>query len=280
MAAQTLPNTKNDLIVSLVQRELIEASKLAPYLTDYSSFAAKGVKSVQVPRLSGFTVANRAFGAAGVEQTLTDAVDTINIDQNSYIQWGEDHADIIQSSIEFRMEAAKRAGSAHGDNFDTLIFAGLNSAASLNVNGGAPADITKDNILAMREYLLGNDGKLEDFALFVAPDQERVMLDIAEFIRADHYGSSNIPGGRIGQVYGVPVVVSNRVGAQQAYMFEKAGYGYAIQRSAAMAEEDNLDYGTQGKKVVMDMLWGHGGLQLNEKGASPTQSALVAKLAN
>lgn len=278
MAVQTLPNTKNDLIISLVQRELSASAKLAPFVSDYSAFAKKGVKSVSVPRLSSFSVANRGFGAAGTQSTLTDAVDTINLDQNAYLAWGEDHADIVQSSIEFRTEAATRAAAAHGRDIDEQLIAGFELVAYNSINGAVPADITKADFLTLREDVLKENGKLEDMVYILGVDQEHIALGISDFMHANIYGAANIQTGVIGKLYGIPVVVSNLVKPQQAFCVEKSGYGMAIQKSLGMAEQPDVDFGTQGVKVAMDMLWGHGGLQLGVGSAAATKSPLISKL--
>ena len=105
MAAQNLANTKNDLIISFVQKELKERINLLQTVTDYSAFAVKGAQSISVARLSSFTVADRAFGAAAAEAALTDDKDTIALDKNKIILFPVDKADEIQSSIDYQMQA-------------------------------------------------------------------------------------------------------------------------------------------------------------------------------
>ena len=83
MATQTLPNTKNDLIIERVLRELQSKSTMLKWTTDYSAFAGKGAKSISIPNLTSYTAANRAFGVAGVDSVLTDAVETLDLDQNN-----------------------------------------------------------------------------------------------------------------------------------------------------------------------------------------------------
>ena len=278
MVAQTLPNTKNDLIIERVQRELQFRAKLAGTVSDLSMFAVKGAKSIAVPKLTSFTVANRTFGAQGSDSVLTDSTDVINLDQNAFLRWIEDKSDEIQSTIEFRLEAAKRAAAAHGRNVDNYIISTLNTVASLNINTGTPADITQDDILTMRKHILDAEGMLEDCVLVIGTESEKAMLLINDFVRADAYGSSNIPGGVIGSVYGVPVMIHTGVAGKQAYMYSKEGVGLAFQKQAAMSEESANDYGASSVAVAMDMLFGAGGLQLGEKGAGGTESPLVAKL--
>ena len=278
--AQTLPNSKNDLIISRVQRELEANIKVLPFLTDLSSFASKGVKQIEVPRLSSFTAANRTFGAAFSESTLTDATDALALDQNSGVMWIEDKADEIQSSIEFRMEASKKAAAAVGRFVADAIYTGIDGAAGSSLNGATPADVSKQDMLDLREYVLCNEGKIEDMVYLVGCDQESVLLNIADFIRADSYGSqpTALQSGVIGRLYGVPVVIDNLIKSQQVYCIDKAGYAYASQRSMNMQAEDDIQYGTNAQKVVVDHLWGHAPMQVGEKSAGAGNSPLIAAL--
>jgi N4-gp56 family major capsid protein len=270
--------TKNDLIIERVQRELKFKAKLFPTVADLSSFAVKGTKSISIPRLSSFTVANRAFGAAADATALTDAKDTINLDNNAYLAWIEDKSDEIQATWNYRLEQSIRGAGAHGRNVDEKIIAAVNAAASLNINGAASANITEDNILDMRKHLLDNEAMLEDCVLVIGTSSEKAMLQIDDFIRADHYGSSNIPDGVIGKVYGVKVMVHTAVAGQQAYMYAKDGIGFAFQKAPSMSEQKANEYGADSVRVAMDQLFGVGGLQLSVNGVGPTESPLVTKL--
>lgn len=280
MAAQNLANSKADLIISLVQRELEASLKVTQFLTDLSSFAVKGSKQIEVPRLSSFTAANRTFGAAFTESLLTDAVDALALDQNTGVMWAVDKADEMQSSINYEMEAAKRAASSVGRFIDTAIYAGIDGAAGLSINGGTPADVSAQDMRDLREYVLCNEGELNDMVYLVSCDQETILLGIADFVRADSYGSNPtaISSGAIGKLYGVPVVIDNRIKAQQVYCLDKAGYGYAFQRDMAMDEQKDVKYGTQGVLKTVDALWGHAPFQVAEKSAGAGNSPLIAAL--
>lgn len=279
MAANNLVNTKQDLISAFVQKELKENASLLPLISDLSSLAIKGAKSVSVPKLSSFTVNDRAFGVAGTESApLIDAVDTINLDKNKYIKVGYDAADAIQSTIDYQMLIMQKQASAHGRQINIDIVTTLANIAGLDL--ASVADITVDDILDMREYMFKSFADMTKVYLLIAADQEKAMLKLPEFSRYDYRGNGTAPvvNGMIGTVYGVPVVVNQTVPAGQAFMFEANGIALAFQRTPAVAEESDLDYGTQGKKIVADCLYGVGGLQLGENGAAAGKSPLVAKL--
>jgi hypothetical protein len=280
-AIQTLPNTKADIITSLVQRELKAQAKLLPFIGDFSGFAGKGAKSIAVPRLTSFVAADRAFGAAHDATALTDAKDVIDLDKNKIVSWLEDHRDNYQSTIEYRMEASKRAASAHARVVDEDICSGLiGGAFSFENATGGSALITKGNILGMRAKLLKENSEIDRMTLVISVDNEAAMLDIAEFIRADHYGSSNIPNGMIGTVYGVKVVVSNcaTLGATQAVMFDREGFGIAFQESVQMSEQNANEYGALSKRVAVDQMYGLDVLQEEVGSAGVGQSPMIVKL--
>lgn len=266
--------TKQDVIAAIVQKELKFAAKLLPYITDFSVFAGKGAKSVSFPKLSSFTVVDRATATAGEAQTLLSSVDTMALDQNAYVSWIIDSSDAVQSQIEAQIEFARRAASAHGRYVDERIIA---TAESVGLATATAGNISRNIVLEMRKALALNDADMANVALWISPDQEETMLKVDEFTRADVYGSSNVPSGVIGRVYGVPVVIHNGLAAQQFFMCEKSGLAIAFQQAPAMAEQPEIQFGTSAKRVAMDQLFGTVGLQLGEKAVAAGKSPLVIK---
>ena len=279
MTAQNLLNTKSELISAFVQKEIAEAASLMPFVEDFSALAVKGFDTVSIPKLSSFTVQNRAFGAAVTENaSLIDSKDSIPLDQNTIVLFGYDAADAMQSSIDYLLAASGRAASAQGRAVNQRIVLEWLTKAGHNVNGGTPADITANDILDMREFLISNYADMTTVTLKIAADQEKAMLKLPEFSRYDYRGNAPLVNGMIGTAYGVPVVINQELGAQQAILSAKAGCGIAFQRMLKFAEQDELDYGSDGKKVVVDATWGVGGMQLGEGTAGAGLGPLIAKL--
>lgn len=274
---QTLPNTKNDMIVALIQKNLLAKAKLAPLISDLSAFAVKGTKSINVPKLSNFTVSNRVLGASEDSQKLVDSTDALALDQNAYIAWIEDHRDLYQSTIAYRIEASKRAAGAHAKFVDERILVTMRLVAGFDL--ASVADITNDDILAMREFILKNEGEIERMSLWIAVDQETAMLKIDAFTRQDIFGANgNIVNGSIGRVYGMPVIVSNIMLDGEACIVEKDGLGIAFAEGMQMSEQAANEYGALSKRVAVDQLFGTAGLQMGEQGVLSSESPLVAKL--
>ena len=267
-----LAPTKADIIAAVVQKELAFASKLLPYCTDVSVFAVKGAKSINVPKLTSFSITNRASGVAGDSSVLTSAVDTIALNFNAYCAWIVDSMDEIQSSIAVQMEFAKRAAAAHGRYLDTQILAVLTSDIGYDV-GTAP--ITRDLVLDMREYLLAGNADMSQVVLAIGPDQEKAMLKITEFTQAQVYGGAVIPSGVIGTVYGIPVLVHNGVTTAKAHMWDKAGMAVGFQKAPNMSTQAANEFGTTAQRVAMDQLFGVDSLENEVLGAAAGKSRLI-----
>lgn len=269
--------SKAAIVSALVQKHLASQAKLLGTVTDVTAFgAAKGAKSISFPKFGGFTVENRASGAAASLQNLTAAVDTLDLDQRSTVAWLIDSMDELQSTVEVQSEYIKRASTGLANEVDSQIIAAL--IAGAGYNQGAGVVVTEDIILDMREYLLNNYADKNSLSFLIGPDQEKAMLKIANFIDASKYGSPNIPSGEIGRVYGVPVIMHPDMTAANAVMYDKSALAVGFQRVAKYGEADSPLYGVGSKTAVLDMLWGKKVMQTDTLGSGAGLSALIAKM--
>jgi len=266
--------TKQDLIASKVQRELQAKSKFFSTITDVSKFAVKGAKTIEFPKLTSFTATNRASGTQGDSTVLTASTDSLALDQRPYIAWIIDSSDAIQTTLNAQLENAGRAATGQARYVDQAIITELETVGIATTTAG---DITRDIVLDMREFLLGNEANMDELTLAISVDQEKAMLKIAEFTEARIYGSSNVPSGVIGTVYGVPVMVSSALGADKFYMYEKTGLATGFQRGPTMSTQGANEFGAGSERTALDQLFGVTGLQLGEQGAGAAESPLVAK---
>lgn len=270
--------TKNDVIIAIVQKELAFAAKMLPYVTDFSQFALPGQKTVKVPKLTSFTIVDRATATAGDASVLTSSVDTIDLDFNAYCAWLVDSADEIQSSIQWQIESARRAAAAHGRYVDEQIL------VEMEATGDAIATvsplITRDVALEMRKKLQKVNGDLTQSAWIISPDQEEALLKINDFSQAQIFGQAVIPSGVIGSLYGMPVVIHNGLATAQYFLLERSGLGFAMQKAPGMSEQMANQYGTTAMRVAMDQLFGVQGMQLGVNGAAVGESPLIIKDAN
>ena len=273
-----LDPVKQELVAELVQRELKAAVTLLPTITDFSSLAVPGAKTIKIPKLTSFTVVNRASQAAGTPEDLSATTDNMNLDQNAYVQWIIDSFDEIQANIPAQAEFALRAAAAHGRFVDAQIIGEMETVGVEEAS--ATGDVTRDIVLAMRKQLLQRNADKNALFMAVGPEQEEALLKIDEFTRADIYGTSNIPDGMIGRVYGVNIIMNNQLADDQYFMYERTGMSVAFQQRANLVSETDIDYGSNARKFVLDQIFGVQGLQLGQEGVGATLSALVVKDAN
>jgi hypothetical protein len=268
-----LSASKNNLIIGMVQRELKFAAKLLPFISDFSMFAQKGMKQIQVPKMGSFTVQNRASGVDGDVSALTVTTDVLNLDQKNYISWIVDSADEIESSIAVQAEYIKRASAAHGRKIDELILAAAQAAAT-----DFGAGVTYANMLAMNTFLKKNDALMDQVVIIASPDAEEDLMSLDEFKRADVYGAPVIPNGleQVGKIFGRPVMIHNGLTGSKVLAFEKSGLGYAFQQQPNVARQPEVGYGTSAERVAIDLKMGVAALQLGEKGLLATESPLIA----
>ena len=253
-----LTATKNALIAALVQRELISKAVVMPTILDASAWAVKGAKSVAFPRAGSLSVEDRATITQAALVGVTYAVDTIVFNQMSTISWLVDPQDEIESSIDVQADMAARAAKAHAKNFDTLVIAGLETASTATTTAGA---VSKAIFLEMRQQLLAANADPGQLTFLCGPDSESALLNIGDFVQSYAYGSAVIPSGVLGKLFGVEVKIQTGIGANAFYMYDKSGYGFAIQKSLQMDERAAPEYGSGAVLKVLDMKWGHAALE-------------------
>lgn len=253
-----LTATKNALIVSLVQRELISKAVVMSSIYDASAYAVKGAKSISVPRAGSLAVEDRATTVQAALVAVTYAVDTITLDQMSTVSWVVDPQDELESSVDVQADVAGRAARAHAKNFDTKVIAGLEAGATATTTVGV---ITKAIFLEMRQALLSAEASSDQLVFLCGPDSEALLLNITEFVQAQVYGSAIIPSGVLGKLYGVEVRVCTQIATSTFYMYDKEGYGFAVQQQLALGERPAPEYGSSAMLKVLDMKWGHAKLQ-------------------
>ena len=266
--------TKEEMIAAVVQRELIEGAVVAPRVTDWSFLAEPGASQIEIPKGSSFSVLNRTEGTQGDASVITYTTDAMPLDFNAYVAWIVDYKSKVQSRIDVQLDMAARAAKAHAYYLDQQLIAKLEAAGQATTTAGA---ISYAIILEMLETYLQNDGMIDSSTLLVGVDTHATMLNINEFKSAEVYGSAVIPSGVIGKVHGLNVVVSNKVGANSYYLFDKQAVGFGLQAGPSYSEQLANEFGSQAKRAVLDQIFGTWAGFLGQKGAGATESALIIK---
>ena len=264
-------STRQELVSSIVQDVIAEKAQLLPLITDFSASAVPGSQSLGIPRRDTFAAATKNENTAVANSEMTFSVDKI-IFEHKYVSAKIEDMARIQSSVDVPAEVVKEIGEAMAREVDSLILAQLKLAQASHLK--AYTDTVNDDIeladITTARRLLRSNGKVyfNDPAspsyLLCSPEQEEYLLKLDNLIDASKYASANvIQNGEIGSVFGLRVIVSDLLDADECIAFHKSAVGFAAQQSFKLEFDRDLanlaDHyvgsGLMGAKVM------HGGVR-------------------
>jgi len=264
MGVTTTVATALDAISAQVQIYLQEEAVMIPNVMNFSALAVKGSKQVEIPRAPGFSsVDDKAENAAVDAQTIVFSTDVLNLNKHKVIQWIIEKIASEQSVVAVLNEAILRAGQDIANQVDKDIIAILENVASspdhsFVYTGGGGTEITEADILKARRLLRQQKlsaSMMKSLALAISPEQEEIMLKIANFIDASKYGvGAPIATGEIGRVFGVRVFVHNDINNLKSLMFHPSAAGYATQIGPDFDSQKDLR--NLGTRYSIDQLYG------------------------
>ena len=250
--------TSMDVIASIVQDTLKQESKLLPLISDYSAFAVKGAASVKVPRRTQFTAADKAENTALTAQELTFAVDQISLDKNKAIYAALEKVAELQATPNVESEIIMEMAKELALQVDKDIFAQIALASSASPDhriAFVGSDVAQTDLLQARYLLNVQSVPMDGRFLGIAPDQEKALLSISDFVRADAYGSAGgLVAGEIGRLYGMTVVMSNVFTAARAYVWHKSAVGFAQQMTPEYSTD--VDLKNTAKEYLLQHVYG------------------------
>lgn len=261
--------TEMDMISRIVQMELLEATVVMNTVSDYSSMAESGLKSLEIPRFEADTTpgsgrfggpaAQNADGETAVAlKTASLTTDVIDLDQWVNLSYRIPDRVKEQSRVPLEAELARKAGKEMAIYMDQAIIDTLDASTNtLAYNDATNEDLELVDITAARRILNRNNVPQSDRYLLISPEKEEDMLNIANFIEADKYGAREaLLNGEIGRVYGFKVIVSNLLTAAQAFAYHKEAVGFAIQKQVKF-ETDRPSVSLQVTDYGYSLGWGY-----------------------
>lgn len=240
-SAANTGSTEDVVISSIVQDELNRAMKLRPTVEDYSSMAVKGVKSIELPKISaGFSgpATQNPDGETPVaSQTVTLDTDTLNLDDWTNLPYKIPDRVSRQNVVNLEAMLAKSAGEKYGEYMDDQIIAELKQASAaapdhiLQMSGAGNAALTLEDISEARKLLNKQNLPQSDRWLVISPAQEKAIIDLDNFRNADKYGDRTaLLEGEVGQIYGFRVIVHNGLADAEALAYHKSACAIAVQQ--------------------------------------------------
>lgn len=237
--------TVEERISSEIQKQLIEVSKLVPTVQDFSSLATKGNDTIKVPRAGDFVVDNKVENTAVTAQVLTYLTDDMLLDKYKVIQvLLEDDAE-LEARPDIVADIMGRMARGIALQVDTDIVAALeatSAAAPDHKIAYAAANLGQADILAARSLLHTQNVPFNECFIGVSPAQEAALLAIADFVRADTYGSpEGLRNGELGRLYGGTVIMSNEFDDLKTMVWHPTHVGFAMHKQASFETERQLD---------------------------------------
>lgn len=265
MADQLMGKTETnataiDVISNVVQSFLIQESKLLPTVTDYSSLAVKGAKSIALPKSGGFTVNDKAENTAVSAQLITYASDVLDLNKHKVIQaLIEDIAD-WQASIPVVQDALMKAAKAIALQMDLDIIAALKLASAATPDHQLKYVDTVNNIMSLADILAQRkllvDQHIDPRTCFIGigSEKEAEMLNISNFIDASKYGNNDaILLGEIGKIFGMKVILHTSF-ENNMVAWHPSAIGFAMQKG--MRYQNQPDLANLGVRHSLDVLYG------------------------
>jgi hypothetical protein len=251
---------------AMVQEQLIQQAVLLPTVNNYS--APNGVDKLKIPRAGGFSVGDKTENTAVESQLITYATDDLALDKHKVIQVLVEKFAVTQSQVNVLSDIASRAGKALALQLDTDIIAALEAVSTSAPDhkiAYAGSTIAQVDILEAIRLLKVQNVDIKGGYLAISPTQEKAMLQIADFVRADGYGNAQgLQLGVLGSIYGLKVIVHNGVADAKSLVWHPSHAAVAIQEMVSY--DFDKDLANLSTRHSWDMIYGVKTLDSGKRG--------------
>jgi N4-gp56 family major capsid protein len=227
--------TQQTVVASVVQQVLKQKSILLPTISDYSSYAGPGSVAVKVPRRTQFAAASKSENTGLTAQELTFAADTITLNLHKAVYASLERYAAATANVDVKAQiliemAAELALQVDKDIITQLKLASTSAPDHLLDYANTPTDtLAQADILEARRLLNVQNVPMEDRFICISPDQEKAMLSIGDFVKADAYGNAGgLMNGELGRIYGFKVMMHTSLAAVDSLIYHKSAVGVAF----------------------------------------------------
>jgi hypothetical protein len=246
IGATDVGTTRQDLVSAVVQQTLRAQSKYIGTVLDYSASVPAGSKSVYIPRRGLYTPETKVEDTDLTSQALTFTQDQLTLVHKAVLSEVEMIAE-LQSAVAVEAEVIKEAAASLIKSMDDLILAQLKLASSsapdhiLDYVDTAGDVIAVADIANARKLLNAQFVPMEDRYMAVSAKKEYELLNIANFIQAERYGSNEpIANGEIGKIFGFKVILDPSLADAETLFWHKSAVAFAMQLNPELKAQDHL----------------------------------------
>lgn len=246
ISATEVGTTRQDLVSAVVQETLKLKALYIGTVMDYSASVPAGAKSVYIPRRGQFTAADKAEDTDLTAQAFTFTQDNLTLSHKAILSEMELIAD-LQSAVNVEAEIIKESAMELSKSVDALIRTQLKLASSSGPDHILDYVDTAGDVIALadianaRKLLNAQNVPMEERYMAVSAKKEYELLQIANFIQAERYGSSEaLVNGEIGRIFGFKVILDNGLADAETLFWHKSAAAFAVQLQPSFEKMMNL----------------------------------------
>lgn len=236
---------------------------LLPLIKHYDADVKNGGKTLEIPNVSRISANLKAQNTVVTLNYNTETKITINLNRHYESSFLLEDIEAVQASYNLRSDYTKAAAYAISEKVDADIAEVM--TASFTGYGAYGTALNDTLILAVNRYLTEANAPRSERSIVVHPKGEAEMLAIDKYVRYDSLGQpageNPTKVGKIGQIYGAEVFVSNNLvyldtatDEYNSLFFHKEAFAVAMQvepRTQASYKQEYL-----GWLVTVDVLYG------------------------
>jgi hypothetical protein len=193
---------------------------------------------------------------------MTFATDTINLNKHKAIYASIERAPEFQANVNAQAEAIQEMANELALQVDKDLIVQLKATSAAAPDhrilfANSPTNtIQQTDILEHRRLLNVQKVAMDNRYLIVPPDQEKALLLISDFVRADSYAASvpALQNGELGRLYGFTVLMHTELVAAEFLTYHKSHVGYATQIDPQFDTDKDLK--NVADEMLLHMLYG------------------------
>jgi len=258
--ANFIPELWSNAILDYAERKF----SLRNQVSDFSGMLAGGGDTLHIPKVTEETASAKSADTAVTYSANTDGKIDLSVDQHHYeAKRIEDIVRVQESADLFNMYARSMgyAIAKKVENYiavDTIQSATGNDTA-LSTDNQLTAALLRSGLVKLMDA--GHDYTDGETFLYSSPEVYSYLLGLDEFVHFDKRGDeAGQVKGKVGDVYGMPVIVSTDwdddggTGDETASIFKKEAVYFAMQISPRVQSAYDIDH--LATSVVADVLFG------------------------
>jgi len=273
--ANFIPELWSSAILDYAER----AFSLRNQVSDFSSMVAGGGDTLHIPKVTEETAAAKSADTAVTYSANTDGKIDLSIDQHHYEAKRIEDIVMVQESADLFNMYTRSMGYAIAKKVENYLAVSVIQAATGNdtalaTDNQLTASLLRSGLVKLLDA--GHDYTDGNTWLYASPEVYSYLLGLDEFVHFDKRGDeAGQVKGKVGDVYGMPVIVSNDwdddggTGDETASIFKREAVYFAMQMQPRVQSSYDIDY--LATSVVADVLFG----STLSHGASSTSCGVV-----